>query len=226
MPRSQRWHRSCRQCRCTGQMLQVLSGAGGGSQPLPAPKPWEVFAFQQQGGGDCFVSGGIASLGISPHKRPELQTIRHTTYLPEPPNVRGKPPGSGRCCRQERCWVPRCWVPPGGSCPSPPHRCHSPSLSGSPAVPEERQKRAHGHTWGTAPSPGGFTGQPQALHGAGGRTALRSCCTTTRRDRCSPLTPRPARLHRQPQAAAAGQHESPAKTTQCLEEASPLRAAG
>lgn len=122
-------------------------------------------------GGIASLGEGMASLGISPHKRPELQTIRHATYLPERPNVRGKPPGSGRGCRQERRWVP-----PGGSCPSPPHRRRSPSLCGSPAVPEERQKRAHGHTWGTAPSPGGFTGQPQALHGAGGRTALRSCC--------------------------------------------------
>lgn len=87
---------SCRQHTCMGWMLHGWGppGAGGSSQPLPAPKPWEIVGFHQPGGRDCFVGRGTAPLGSSPHQRPELQTIWHTTYLPEPANGRGKPPGA------------------------------------------------------------------------------------------------------------------------------------
>jgi len=188
-------------------------GAGGSSWPLPAPTPWEVAGFQWQGGNASLggtiaslggtiasLGGTIASLGSSPHRRPELQTIRPATDLAEPANGTAEPRASGRH-RGRIGAVPglQCWVPSGGpACP-----CH-----GSSPL-EEWQKRARGHTRGTAPSHGGSTSHPKPSPVPS--TVPRSRLPSPRTETGA------AHSHRgRPPGTAAGRHESPAKATAVL----------
>lgn len=177
-----------------------------------------LVSSSREGGIASFAGGNIASFGSSPHQTPELsgtQPIRHATYLPEPANGRGKPPGSGRCCR----------LPSRGSCPSPPHRQR---MSIPLQLARHGEGKAEAGTWPYA----GHGTEPRWLHRSAPsppRCRWPAQCyspTATHRDGCSPIAPRPAQLHWQLRAAAARRHESPAKTTPCSVEPSPLHAAG
>lgn len=169
--------------------------------------------------------GGLLHLGLLPirhgsslgHNLCGTQPIQHTTYLLEPANGRGKPPGSGRCCR----------LPSRGSCPSPPHRQR---MSIPLQLAHHGEGKAEAGTW---PHTGHST-EPRWLHRSAPSPprcwwpaqSYTPTTTATHRDGCSPIAPRPAQLHWQLRAAAARRHESPAKTTLCLVEPSPLHATG
>lgn len=137
-----------------GQMLQVLSGVGAGSWPLPAPKPWETTGFQQQGAGhslfgrNCFAWRILLYLGLLPISR----------------NWSFKLSGTSSVCQswqtaEENVQV-LCLCATGGSCLPPLHRRRVHPSPAHPARQRKGRRWLNGHGQSPAQTPGSCRTQP------------------------------------------------------------------